>query len=156
MKWTGGMHLTAAEIKFRANHDWAFNYGSDAADGTLQDGGANIPVDVEADYAIELDFSTPNAYTYVVNRWGLIGSATPNGWDSDQDMTWDEANGIFTVTLELVAGEVKFRANDGWDINYGGDLNDLTPGGDNIAIDADGNYTITFDPWGLTATITKN
>jgi hypothetical protein len=156
MKWRGSMHLTAEEIKFRANHDWAFNYGSDAADGTLQAGGANIPIDLEADYSIELDFSTPNTYTYSVNRWGLIGSATPNGWDSDQDMTWDEVKGVFTLTVDLVAGEIKFRANDGWDINYGGDLDNLTPGGDNIPIDADGNYTITFDPWGLKATVTKN
>lgn len=155
-KWQGAMHLTAAEIKFRANHDWGFNYGSDAADGTLQDGGANIPIDVEADYSIEVDFSIPNEYTYVVNRWGLIGDATPGGWDTDTDMTWDAGNGVFTVTLELTAGTFKFRANDGWDVNYGGDLDALTPGGDNIPVEEAGNYTVTFDPWGLKATVTKN
>ncbi len=156
-KWIGGMHLTGnAEIKFRANHDWGYNYGSNAADGTLQDGGSNIPIDVESDYAIELDFSTPNEYTYVVNRWGLIGDATPGGWSDDTNMTWDATNGVFTVTLDLTAGTFKFRANDGWDVNYGGDINGLTAGGDNIAVAEAGNYTITFDPWGLTATVTKN
>lgn len=155
-QWQGVVHLTNAEFKFRANHDWAYNYGSDAADGTLQAGGANIPVDVEADYAIELNFSTPHEYKYVANRWGLIGDATPGGWDTDTNMTWDAANNVFTVTLELTAGSFKFRANDGWDVNYGGDLDALTPGGANIAVDAAGNYTITFDPWGLTATVTKN
>ncbi len=155
-KWQGGMHLTAAEIKFRANHDWGFNYGSDAADGILQAGGANIPVDLEADYAITLDFSTPNEYTYSANRWGVIGDATPGGWDNDTNMTWDADNGIFTVTIDLVAGSFKFRANDAWDINYGSDVNALSAGGDNIAVAETGNYTITFDPWGLTATVTKN
>lgn len=157
LTWRGVMHLTAAEIKFRANHDWGYNYGSDAADGNLSAGGANIPVSVESDYSITLDLSHPNAYTYAFNRWGLIGDATPGGWGDDTNMTWDATNSVFTVTLDLVSsGTFKFRANDGWDINYGGDINALTPGGDNISIDSDGNYTITFDPWGLTATVTKN
>jgi len=156
VKWQGVLHLTAADIKFRANHDWGFNYGSDAADGTLQPGGENIPVAVEADYAIEIDFSTPNEYKYSLNRWGLIGDATPGGWSDDTDMTWDADNGVFTVTLDLTAASFKFRANDGWDLNYGGDLGALSPGGDNISIAEAGNYTITFDPWGLTATVTKN
>lgn len=155
-KWIGGLHLTAAEIKFRANHDWGYNYGSDAADGTLQAGGANIAVDVEADYAVEIDFSTPNEYKYAVNRWGLIGSATPGGWSDDTDLTWDAVNGVFTVTVDLVVGEVKFRANDDWALNYGGDLSDLSEGGANIAIDADGNYTLTLDPWNRVATVTQN
>jgi hypothetical protein len=155
-EWQGVLHLTADEIKFRANHSWDYNYGSNAADGILQAGGNNIPVDVESDYSIVLDLSTPNEYTYSLNRWGLIGDATPGGWDNDTNMTWDADNGVFTVTLDLIAGSFKFRANDGWDINYGGDLNGLNAGGDNIAVAEDGNYTITFDPWGLTATVTKN
>lgn len=155
--WRGVMHFTAASMKFRANHSWDYNYGSDAADGNLTAGGGNIPVSVESDYSITLDLSHPNAYTYALNRWGLIGDATPGGWDNDTNLTWDATNNVFTVTLDLVSsGSFKFRANDGWDINYGGDMNALTPGGDNISIDSDGNYTVTFDPWGLTATITKN
>jgi len=154
--WRGVMHLTAASMKFRANHNWDYNYGSDAADGTLGAGAANIPVTVESDYAITLDLSHPNAYTYSANRWGVIGDATPGGWGDDTNMTWDATNNVFTVTLDLVAGTFKFRANDGWDINYGGDLNALSAGGDNISIASDGNYTITFDPWGLKGTVTKN
>lgn len=155
-QWQGVVHMKAAEFKFRANHNWDYNYGSDDADGNLQAGGGNIPVDVEADYQIELDFSTPNEYTYNTYRWGLIGDATPGGWDTDTDMTWDATNGVFTVTLDLTAASFKFRANDGWDVNYGGNLTALTPGGDNIAVAEAGNYTITFDPWGLKATVTKN
>lgn len=101
-------------------------------------------------------FSTPNAYTYTAYRWGLIGDATPGGWDTDTDMTWDAANNVFTVTLNLVAGTYKFRANDGWDVNYGGDINALSAGGDNISVAEDGNYTVTFDPWNLVGTVTKN
>lgn len=155
--WKGVVHLTEAEFKFRANHNWDYNYGSDAADGKLTAGGGNIPVTVESDYAFEFNLSHPNAYTYAVNRWGLIGDATPGGWDTDTNLTWDAANKVFTVTVDLVSpGSFKFRANDGWDLNYGGNLGNLSPGGDNIAVESAGNYTITFDPWGLKATVTKN
>jgi hypothetical protein len=154
--WTGGMHLTAAACKFRANHSWDYNYGSDLANGTLSAGGGNIPVTLEADYAFTLDLSHPNAYTYSINRWGLIGDATPDGWNSDQNLTWDATNKVFKVTLNLVVGAIKFRANDGWDFNLGGNISALTAGGDNIAITTAGNYTVTLDPWGLIATVTKN
>jgi hypothetical protein len=154
--WTGGMHLTVAAMKFRANHSWDYNYGSDLADGTLSASGANIPVSFAADYAITLDLSHPNAYTYSVNRWGVIGDATADTWNSDQNMTWDATNKVFTVTLDLVVGAIKFRANDAWDLSLGGDINALTSSGANISVTAAGNYTITLDPWGLKATVTKN
>lgn len=140
--WTGGLHLTVGEFKFRANHSWDYNYGSTSKDANLNAGGDNIPVTVEADYFFTLDLSHPNAYTYSANRWGIIGSATPGGWDSDQNMTWDAANNALKITLDLVAGEFKFRANDAWDYNLGGDIASLTPNGANIAIAASGNYTI--------------
>jgi hypothetical protein len=60
------------------------------------------------------------------------------------------------VTLDLVVGAIKFRANDAWDLNLGGDINALTSGGANISVTVAGNYTITLDPWGLKATVTKN
>lgn len=154
--WTGAMHLTAGEIKFRANHSWDFNYGSTAGGGKLDAGGSNIPVTLEADYAITLDLSHPQEYTFSANRWGIIGNATAGGWDSDQNMTWDAAHSVFRATLNLVAGEMKFRANDDWGVNLGGEIGALTQGGANIQITAAGNYTITLNPWTNVATISHN
>ncbi len=154
--WEGVIHLTAAEFKFRANHNWDYNYGSSTGDQNLNAGGSNIPVAVESDYQITLNLSVANAYTYTAYRWGLIGSATPGGWDDDSNMTWDAANSRFTVTVNLVVGKIKFRANDDWGVNYGGDINALTAGGSDIDVTVDGNYTITFDPYNLIATITQN
>ena len=153
------IHLTAGgSFKFRGTSDWNINYGSTAADGkTLDAGGSNIAVEIEDDYAVTLDLSHPNEYTYSANRWGVVGSATPDPtWGSDFNMTWDDQNNVFTITLDMTAGEFKFRANDTWDVNYGGDLDALTAGGSNIAIAEAGNYTITFDPWMLKTTVTKN
>jgi hypothetical protein len=144
-------------FKFRGTSDWAINYGSTAADGTtLNAGGDNIPVKITGDYAITLDLSLPNTYTFSANTWGLIGDATPDGWNSDQNMTWDATNKVFKVTLNLTAAKIKFRANDDWIVNLGGDINALTAGGADISVASAGNYTVTLDPWSLKATVTKN
>lgn len=156
--WTGGMHIVAGDFKFRANHSWDYNYGSTAGDNTLNAGGDNIPLTVEADYYFVLDLSTPNTYTYSAHYWGLIGDATPGGWDSDQNMTWDAANHAMTLTVDLTVGAIKFRADDAWDLNFGGDPANMTIGGDNIQITEAGNYTIKLYITGSTAhaTIVKN
>jgi hypothetical protein len=71
-------------------------------------------------------------------------------------MAWDNVNKVFKATFNLVAGEMKFRANDDWGINFGGTLGALTQGGANIAVTTAGNYTITLDPWAGVATMTLN
>ncbi len=157
--WRGSVTLSdAGAYKFRANDGWDIDYGSTAADGmTLDAGGENIPSPgVIADYAMELDLSTPNEYMYSSHRWGVIGAATPGSWDNDTDLTWDADNMVFTVTLDLVIGEWKFRADDDWAVNYGGAIGALTQDGGNLAVAEDGNYTITLDPWDGIGTITKN
>lgn len=87
-------------------------------------------------------------YSAQLTNWGIIGSATPDGWNSDQNMTYDPATKKWTITLNLVGGqEIKFRANDDWGLNYGDTGNDgsLNEGGDNIPVATSGNYTVTLD-----------
>jgi hypothetical protein len=158
-QWTGAMDLTAGGyFKFRSNNDWDPNpnYGAPAGSTDLVQGGDNIEVMESGTYAITLDLSTPLEYTYRADMWGLIGAATPGGWDTDTDMTWDAGNGVFTVTLDLTAGDWKFRANNAWDYDLGGTIGALTPGGSNISNSTAGNYTITLDPWSMVGTITMN
>jgi hypothetical protein len=87
---------------------------------------------------------TSLTYSLLKTDWGLIGSATPDGWNSDQDMTYDAASGAWTISLNLVGGEVKFRANNDWGLNYGDNGADalLEQGGANIAIPGNGFYVI--------------
>jgi hypothetical protein len=60
-------------------------------------------------------------------------------------MTWNAADETWTITTALSAGELKFRANDGWDINLGGDsTDDLVENGANLQIAEAGTYTITL------------
>lgn len=154
--WKGVVHMVAGSFKFRANNGWDYNYGSNTGDENLVAGGDNISNEVEADYEFILDLSDPNTYKYAAYRWGIIGDATPGGWDTDTDMTWDASNSVFTITADLTVGQFKFRANDDWGMNLGGALDGLTEGGDNIDIAEAGNYTITLNRANNTATVVKN
>lgn len=42
--YAGFFSLNEGEIKFRRDNDWGFNYGDNGANGTTEDGGANIKV----------------------------------------------------------------------------------------------------------------
>jgi hypothetical protein len=65
MTWTITMDLTGGnEIKFRANDDWALNFGDDGGDMMLEEGAANIAVPTSGNYTIVLDLSNPRSYTY--------------------------------------------------------------------------------------------
>ncbi|ELR73776.1 hypothetical protein C900_01386 [Fulvivirga imtechensis AK7] len=81
---------------------------------------------------------------------GLIGSATSGGWNDDTDMRKaDPADlSLWTATLYLNTGAVKFRASDSWDINWGGSdfpSGTGTQGGPDIAISTAGYYQVTFN-----------
>jgi hypothetical protein len=87
------------------------------------------------------------ALTYSIDPYmiGLVGSATPNGWNSpDQKMDYNPQNGSWNITIDLVVGEIKFRLNDGWAWNLGGTPEKLEHNGANIAIAEAGNYTISM------------
>lgn len=125
---------------------------------TLVVDGSGISVDESGWYKMK---ASTNDLTYSTEAYmiGLVGSATPNGWDTpDQKMDYDSKTGTWYITVDLVDGEIKFRLNDGWAWNLGGTPDNLSQGGDNLAVTA-GNYTITLtinsDDTG-TCTIVKN
>lgn len=81
----------------------------------------------------------------MIETIGIIGSATPGGWDTDTDMAYNIVDNSWNLTVDLTDGEIKFRANDGWDINWGGSIAEPTFNAGNITVSA-GNYTIKFVP----------
>ena len=145
--YSGILGLVDGEAKFRANNAWDNNWGAgDFPAGTGTPGGANIPVTAGL-YLITFNPAT-GAYSFTPASIGIIGSATPGGWDSDTNMTINPGNPAeVSLTLDLVAGEAKFRANDDWKFNWGADTFPTgvgTPGGPNIPVTA-GRYTVTFN-----------
>ncbi|HET9053645.1 MAG TPA: DUF5116 domain-containing protein, partial [Cyclobacteriaceae bacterium] len=79
---------------------------------------------------------------------GIVGDATPGGWDVDTDMIRNPANPyLWSKIITLTEADVKFRANDAWDINWGSPAFPMgigTLGGSNIAVKA-GTYFVTFN-----------
>lgn len=145
-KYEGYFYFAAGDqFKFTDGPTWDVNYGDTGADGTLDPGGDNISVSEPGVYKINVDLPGLT-YTIVKTNWGLIGDATPGGWTDDLDMTYDAASGMLSVVAELTTGSVKFRANDGWDINLGDTGLDgiLEYGGENIPIADAGTYTVSL------------
>ena len=90
-------------------------------------------------------------YSQERTTWAIIGNATPGGWSTDTPMTYNPTTRKWTVTVTLTAQSapdngLKFRANGGWDLNYGDNGADgkLEEGGTNISTTA-GTKTITLD-----------
>ncbi|NLI71444.1 MAG: DUF5115 domain-containing protein [Bacteroidales bacterium] len=136
------------EFKFTSQPDWGgINYGNGGEGILSTDGGAgNLTATDAGYYQLTADLSgSPYTYTAIKTDWGLIGDATINSWDKSTPMTYDPTTNVWTVTTTLSVGEFKFRANDGWDINLGGDMMNLTYGGDNIKVTEAGTYIVTLD-----------
>ena len=146
-KFDGYVYMEAGnEFKFTSDPDWNHtNYG-DGGNGTLSTDGGNLSVSEKGFYRLTVDLSNePFTYSITATNWGLIGDATAGGWSDSTPMTLNTATGEWTVTATLAGGKAfKFRANDGWDINLGGDVNNLSYGGDNIPVASDGTYLITL------------
>ena len=150
--FTGYMYLNQNGFKFCTQPEWkGTNYGANF--DTAPDA-ANITMTEEAGYyKVDVDLESKSYVLTPITTIGIIGSASPNGWDSDVDMTYVPYNaetkelGYWEAKdITLASGEIKFRANDDWAINWGGDTNALTQGGDNISVEA-GTYDIKLYAW---------
>jgi hypothetical protein len=108
-------------------------------------------------YLFAIDLNTMEYLLKKIESWGIIGEATPDGWNSDTDLIFDPDTELWSVTADLKAtGFMKFRANNAWEelemgldaegnLRYGyhpwREYVDLT----NMTVEADGNYTVTLD-----------
>ena len=146
-----------SEYKFTPEPDWNESYGDVDGDGMLDnEPDNNIQSTATGYHRIQLNFNELT-YTQTPTEWGLIGSATATGWDSDTDFTVDPETNLLTILAQLGAGEemeFKFRANDAWDINFGDNDGDgsLEYNGGNLSVDEAGMYLITLDLTGPTPT----
>nr|WP_314784511.1 SusE domain-containing protein [uncultured Capnocytophaga sp.] len=86
------------------------------------------------------------AYQTVIrpSAWGVVGSATPNGWNKPDVPMWRADDGTLVAYVTLIDGEIKFRKDQDWKENLGGSLDNLTQGGSNIPVTA-GTYKIILD-----------
>ena len=87
---------------------------------------------------------TPYFDEIKASEWGVVGSATPNGWNGPDIKMWNSTDGNLVAYATLATGEIKFRKNNDWSVNLGGSNGTLSSGGSNIAVTA-GTYKITIN-----------
>lgn len=147
---------TGGGFKLTGDQSWDNgNYGVDgdaaapedeAASVTLINDGGSGNISCYSHRFYHFSFSTETLVltnNLSFDQMGIIGL---NGdWDNDVVMDFDADKQHFYADVPVSADtEFKFRADAGWDINYGGTDGVLTAGGDNIPISA-GNYRIYLD-----------
>ena len=115
-------------------------------------GGLRTTKNLVNQFAVDLDVL--NSSLGSQSDWGLVGSATPNGWNGPDLEMFQTGPQEFSIYAELVSGELKFRFNEDWGNNFGDNGNDgtLESGGANIPISA-GTYFIVMDLGSGTYTI---
>ena len=141
VKFTGYMYLNQNGFKFSTQPNWdGTSYGADF--DTAPDAG-NIVITEEAGfYQVDVDLSA-KTYTLTPFTIGIIGNATPKGWDGDTNMTYNPEERCWELKdVTLTDGEMKFRHTNDWNLSWGGELDNLTTqNGPNIAVAA-GTYDI--------------
>lgn len=161
------LYLTTAGDGFKilpTQIDYVGGIGQKEGELSNEEDASNFTVEEDGFYRVRLteDTTAPLGYTdleIVKSNWAIIGSATPGGWDTDTDMVspGSKDDYVWSITLDLVAGDLKFRENDDWAVNLGGTESELTFDGANIAVAA-GNYTISLslEPDGYTYSLKAN
>ena len=142
VNFKGYMYLNQKGFKFCSQPNWdGTNYGG-AFFGESED---NIMMTQEAGfYQVDVDLSA-KTYTLTPFTIGIIGSATPKGWDGDTEMTYNPEERCWELkNVKLTDGEMKFRHTNDWNLNWGGPLDALVHDGDNIAVAA-GTYDIKLE-----------
>lgn len=142
---------------------------TDYQKGGIEATDVQFTVPADGFYHIAFDTEVGKAVIVPVTGWGIIGGATASGWSSDQDlvasaldaneMTWSATD------VPLTLGDFKFRYSDGWKVeldtpdiklnaNFGGAVDALVPGGNNIPITSLG-YTPSSGLYDITMTWTS-
>ncbi len=142
----GGFKITTAP-------DWDHtNYGDGGEYGKLSPTGGDIMFGEGSGFFwCKVDLAALTWSATKIETIGVIGSF--NGWSESLALTSED--GLFWVgTITLNEGdEYKFRCNNDWAINLGGNSNvpeeeqqwNLVPDGANLKAPAAGTYTITLD-----------
>ncbi len=150
---------TAQKFKYISKRNFLHTVYGDAGAGklaTTATDSMSVPTGGYYELTANLNDSA-KSWSAVSTTWGIIGDATPNGWNGDTQMTYDSTNQVWTVDAHMItAGSFKFRANGQWTIDFGVDASGALQYADNpffgyngslnnITVPADGDYTITLD-----------
>jgi len=144
-------------------------YGTSGTPGQLALGATSSKIEITESGYYKVNADTENL-TYgmtLITTWGMIGTATAGGWNSSTPLTYNVSKDVWESEVSLTNGALKFRANNGWDINYGTSTTEALNGylmfdAPAINIAEPGNYIVSIDfsqskaPYAFTYTVTKS
>ena len=141
-----GFALIQDEFKFTDAPNWdGTNFGAGQEEGTLSTDGeaGNIKVDVSGLYYCKVDVENLTYELTLISTVGAIGDF--NGWGEQAPLTTTN-DLVWTGDIDFGdGGGFKFRMNDDWGINLGGDsYKYLISDGANLNAPA-GMCTVTLD-----------
>lgn len=145
-------------FKFLSSPDLTHLVYGDGGNGTLSSASAAADLILPSDGYYELSVNTNTLiWTATKTTWSILGDASPGGWTTDTQMSYDAVNKVWKVTCAMVSnGSFKFRANNAWKIDFGIDANGNLAYADNplypyngslsnLTVPSSGTYTITLD-----------
>ncbi|KMQ67754.1 hypothetical protein ACM39_13025 [Chryseobacterium sp. FH2] len=139
-----------SEYKFTINQDWNGDKGDDGTftGKLLETGEVNIKAVAAGTYYINVDWAG-NTYSSILANFGVIGDATPTGWNSDTDFVYNPTTKTFIINSIALnnTGVFKFRANDDWAIKFQPESADQTLiSGTGVQSYLSAEGTVTGDP----------
>jgi hypothetical protein len=145
------------EFKFvaaDANGVFDWNAGPDYGDngdfsGILVETGESNCTAAAGYYRVQANTAALTYNTTAVS-WGIIGAATPTGWDADVDFTYNpDTKKLEIASISLVPGPFKFRGNNAWSNGFDFGTVDadgyLLEGGDLTFDGPAGDYKVILD-----------
>lgn len=154
--YTGqNLHFVSGWLKFRKDYSWTTNWGNPAfPSGTGTQDGDNIVVPGTLVMNVTFNMNT-GAYSFTVPSVALVGAATPWGWPTGAPGEVDggamaSADGInyLLSNVTLTSGGAKFRQDNSWNVQWGGDggfpSGTGSQGGTDIMVVA-GTYDVTLN-----------
>ena len=138
--YTGYVYLDGG-FKFTKARNWdaEYNWNDFSTVPDYLNNGAGIDTNLYCDapgmYYLTVDVANGTISGTKIDNMNLVGDF--NGWnqaDDSQRMTWDAENVCYVITgAGVTANGWKFTANNSWDINLGGTIDNLVANGDNLS-----------------------
>ena len=139
-------------VKFRQDNSWLINWGSSAfPSGTGIQNGENICAFTPGTYSVSFNIQT-GAYVFTLIApapvVSIVGGSIGMPWTTDVDLTVTDGVNYSLTNYNLSVGELKFRQDHNWTVNWGG--NSFTTGtgisyGNNIVATPAGIYDVSFN-----------
>lgn len=158
VNYIGFAKVSTGGYKFTSEKSWsaAFNLGVDGTPtvdkethkvtGKLANGSnTNVMPDVDGLFFHNVNITSLDFTSTYITTLGLIGSATPGGWDASTALNPSQDYLVWEGDVDFADGEFKIRANDAWDVDFGGSLENLVYKGANIASPGAGKKHVTLD-----------